>query len=80
MAYLKEDGSLDIERSNSLPLREFMEAIGDLTQEQYKDYISKLPINESMEPVRAITVDWSTEEELERGAITHEELMNILKI
>ena len=80
MAYLKEDGSLDIERINSLPLREFMEAIGDLTQEQYKDYISKLPINESMEPVRAITVDWSTEEELERGAITHEELMNILKI
>ena len=53
----KEDGSLDIERINSLPLREFMEAIGDLTQEQYKDYISKLPINESMEPVRAITVD-----------------------
>ena len=80
MAYLKEDGSLDIERINSLPLREFMEAIGDLTQEQYKDYISKLPINEAMEPVRAITVDWSTEEELERGAITHEELMNILKI
>lgn len=73
MAYLKEDGSLDIERINSLPLREFMEAIGDLTQEQYKDYISKLPINESMEPVRAITVDWSTEEELERGAITHED-------
>lgn len=33
-----------------------------------------------MEPVRAITVDWSTEEELERGAITHEELMNILNI
>ena len=80
MAFLKEDGSLDIERINSLPLREFMEAIGDLTQEQYKDYISKLPINESKEPVRTITVDWSTEEELERGAITHEELMNILKM
>ena len=80
MAFLKEDGSLDIERINSLPLRESMEAIGDLTQEQYKDYISKLAINESMEPVRAITVDWSIEEELERRAITHEELMNILKI
>lgn len=29
MAFLKEDGSLDIERINSLPLREFMEAMGD---------------------------------------------------
>lgn len=80
MAFLKEDGSLDIERINSLPLREFMEAIGDLTQEQYKDYISKLPINESDEPMVATKVDWSIEEELERRAITHEELMNILKI
>lgn len=80
MAFLKEDGSLDIERINSLPYEEYMDAMGDLTQEQVQEYLSKLPINESDEPVRAIKVDWSIEEELERRAITHEELMNILKI
>jgi len=80
MAFLKEDGSLDIERINSLPYEEYMDAMGDLTQEQVQEYLSKLPINESDEPMVATKVDWSTEEELERGAITHEELMNILKI
>lgn len=63
MAFLKEDGSLDIERINSLPYEEYMDAMGDLTQEQYQEYLSKLPLNESKEPVRAITVDWPIEEE-----------------
>ena len=58
MAYLKEDGSLDIERINSLPYEEYMDAMGDLTQEQVQEYLSKLPINESNEPVRAVLVDY----------------------
>jgi hypothetical protein len=57
MALLKEDGSLDVERIDKLPFEEYMDAMGDLTQEQVKDYISKLPINESNEPMRAIKVD-----------------------
>ena len=48
MALLKEDGSLDIERINKLPLEEYMEEMGTLTQEQVKEYISKLPINTSL--------------------------------
>lgn len=63
MALLKEDGSLDIERINSLPLREYMDAMGGLTQEQVQEYLSKLPINESDEPMRATKVDWLTDEE-----------------
>ena len=63
MAFLKEDGSLDIERINSLPLREYMDAMGDLTQEQVQEYLSKLPINESNEPMRVTKVDWLTDEE-----------------
>jgi hypothetical protein len=63
MAFLKEDGSLDIERINSLPLREYMDAMGDLTQEQVQEYLSKLPINESDEPMVATKVDWPIEEE-----------------
>lgn len=57
MALLKEDGSLDIEKMNSLPLEEWMDVMGDLTQEQVEEYLSKLPINESNEPMRAINVD-----------------------
>lgn len=57
MALLKEDGSLDIERINALPLEEYMQEMGTLTQEQVGEYLSKLPINETKEPVRAIMVD-----------------------
>ena len=53
MALLKEDGSLDIERINALPLEEYMQEMGTLTQEQVGEYLSKLPINETKEPVRA---------------------------
>ena len=61
--YLKEDGSLDIEYINKLPLKEFMDIMGDLTQEQVEEYLSKQPINESKEPMQAINVDWSIEED-----------------
>lgn len=57
MALLKEDGSLDIERINKLPIEEYMDVVGDLTEEQYEEYLSKLPINESKEPIRVIKVD-----------------------
>lgn len=57
MALLKEDGSLDIERINKLPLNEFMDQMGDLTQEQVEEYISCLPITENNEPLQAIVVN-----------------------
>ena len=57
MALLKEDGSLDIERINKLPIEEYMDVVGNLTEEQYEEYLSKLPINESNEPIRVIKVD-----------------------
>ena len=63
MALLKEDGSLDIEKMNSLPLEEWMDVMGDLTQEQVEEYLSKLPINESNEPMKAMVVDYPMEED-----------------
>ena len=63
MALLKEDGSLDIERYNSLPLEEWTEEFATLTDEQVDEYISKLPVNESKEPVRAVKVDYLMEED-----------------
>lgn len=59
--WLKEDGSLDIERINNLPFEEYMDAIGELTEEQFNEYRSKLPVNESKEPMRAIRVNFSIE-------------------
>lgn len=58
MALLKEDGSLDIEHINCLPYEEFMDAIGSLTEAQMKEYISKLPVDDSNEPMRAVKVDY----------------------
>ena len=58
MEYLKEDGSLDIKRINQLPIEEYMDAVGDLTEEQYEEYLSKSPINESNEPIKVIKVNY----------------------
>ena len=62
MIPLKENGELDIERINKLPLREYMEVIGGLTDEQFNEYLSKSPVDETKEPVRAINVDFPIEE------------------
>ena len=79
MAFLKEDGSLDIERINKLPLEEYMDMMGDLTQEQVREYVTKLPINESKEPMKAVIVDYTLEEEIERGGVIAEDLINNLR-
>lgn len=62
MTLLKEDGKLNVEQINQLPLREYMEVIGGLTDEQFNEYLSKSPVNESNEPVRAINIDFPIEE------------------
>ena len=41
MALLKEDGSLDIEWLNSLPIDEFTKVYGRLTREQVEEYWAK---------------------------------------
>ena len=79
MALLKEDGSLDVERINRLPLEEYEKEIGALTQEQYKEYVSKLPINESNEPIRAIEVDYTLEDEFARGGVIAEDYLNNMR-
>jgi hypothetical protein len=79
MVFLKEDGSLDVDRINKLPLEEYMDMMGDLTQEQVKEYLTKLPINESKELMKAVIVDYTLEEELERGGVIAEDLVNNLR-
>lgn len=80
MIFLKEDGSLDIERINALPLLEYMNMIGDLTDEQMDEYRAKQPINESKGPKKIVHVDFTREEAIQRGwMVDAEELLNNLR-
>ena len=79
MALLKENGNLDIERINKLPIEEYMKEIGELTEDQYKEYLSKLPINESKEPAQAIIVDYTLKEELGRGGVLAKDFINKMR-
>ena len=63
MVYLKEDGSLDIKRINSLPVNEYMDTLGSLTGGQLDEYLAKLPKDESPEPMSAIKVDFGFDDE-----------------
>lgn len=69
MALLKEDGSLDVERINQLPIDEYIDEIGNLTNEQFEEYTSKRPINESKETTQAIFVDYTLDEDIERNGL-----------
>lgn len=77
--FLNEDGSLNVGRINKLPYEEYMDAMGMLTQEQIEEYNSKLPINESDEPMQAVWVDYSLEEEFNRGSVDAIDFLNEMK-
>ncbi|MCF0179198.1 MAG: hypothetical protein HUJ97_02980 [Bacteroidales bacterium] len=79
MVYLNENGSLDIERINSLPLEEHMKVIGSLTKEQYKEFLSSLPLNESREHTRAVEVNHTMDDLLRQGCSNLAELINDLR-
>ena len=76
MALLKEDGSLDVERISKLPIEEYMNEIGKLSKKQLDEYWSKRPINESNDCPRAIFVDYTLEDELNRGAVIAKDFLN----
>lgn len=69
MVPLKEDGSLDIERINRLPIDEYINVIENLTETQREYYNSNLPINEGKQHTKAVFVDSTMEEEIKKGAV-----------
>lgn len=75
MAFLKEDGSLDVEKINRLSLEERFDAIGSLTKKQLQEYLSKQPINESKNYPRYIRVD----KPMEQWGVDAMEYLNKLK-
>jgi hypothetical protein len=78
MEYLKEDGSLDVERIRKLPFEEKKHIMNELTRDQLKDIISCLPINESHGPITPIKVDYSMEDLLAKGWGAIDDIYNIL--
>lgn len=79
MVYLKEDGSLDVERINKLPIEEKMIVIGNLSQEQYKEFYSKLPINECNAPFHTVKVDYTLEEDIKKGTVNADDFLNKMR-
>lgn len=81
MIPLKEDGSLDIERINNLPIDEYINVIENLTDSQQEYYNSQLPINEGKQNTKAVFVDHTLEDEFKQGAVNiHEYLKEKRKI
>lgn len=73
---LKADGVLNMDLINKLPLEEWMEVMGNLTDEQLQEYLSKSPLKESTEPMKAIEVDYTLENEIARGCGFADELID----
>lgn len=63
MSYLHENTNLKIEQINKLPFEEYMDVMGDLSMSQVKEYLSKLQLKESSEPMQAIKVDYDRNDE-----------------
>jgi len=77
MVLLKEDGSLDVERINKLPLDERLEEIGRFTREQVEEYFSKVPVSNG--PITPIKVDYKMEDLLARGCATAEQILQMIE-
>lgn len=56
--YLTEDGSLDNERIDQLPVEEHMRVLGEFTSTQMDYYMSKLSENNGIDSPRNIIVDY----------------------
>ena len=78
MALLKEDGSLDIQRINKLPIIEWMNLMGELTDEQYEEY-TKSPLYESREHLNIVEENLTWDEMEKAGFIEVSEAINKLK-
>lgn len=75
MIFLKEDGSLDVEQMLSLPLEEFIDVVGDMSQDQWDEFITKSEPYMTEGPIVPIVDDRPIEE----IGIDADELLNNLR-
>ena len=76
MEYLKEDGSLDVERIRNLPLEEKLRVIGRFTREQVEEYFSKAPVCHG--PIKPVKVNYKMEDLLAKGWATTEQILKMI--
>ena len=76
MEFLKEDGSLDVERIRKLPLEEKCRVIGRFTREQVEEYFSKCPVCHG--PVKPVKVNYKMEDLLAKGWATSEQILKMI--
>lgn len=74
--FLKEDGSLDIEGINNLPIEEYVDVVGKMTDKEYIEYSSIIPLDECKGPVRMIYVDYELEDD--KSGVDGEAFLNEL--
>lgn len=79
MEFLKEDGSLDVERLANLPLKEFINAVEGLSQEQWNEFIAKCEPYAVTGPVEPIVVDFSVVEDGVDADVVLENLRQMCK-
>lgn len=76
MDFLKEDGSLDVERIRNLPHDEKCHVICRFTREQMEEYFSKCPVCHG--PIKPVKVHYKMEDLLAKGWGTIDDIYNIL--
>lgn len=67
--YLNEDGSINREKIDKLPIDEFGKVLGCMTQSEYREYNSIPPINVKQGPIRVRKGGYSIKKELANGAV-----------
>ena len=56
-----------------------MDMVGEMTKEQFEYFESKTPLIESNEPYQGVQVNYTIEDEIARGAVDIDELLNGLR-
>lgn len=69
MAFIKKDGSLDVERINKLPNEDFEKVLLRLTEEQLDEYYTNQPICESAPSIVPTKVNFKLEDALANGTL-----------
>lgn len=81
MALLKEDGSLDIERINQLPIEQYENVLAQLSEEHFEEYLQRNAINESHEPIRINYIEGAMDDYMMgRGCIKAKDAIAKLKV
>lgn len=80
MTLLKEDGSLDVERINQLPIEQYEDVLAQLSEERFEEYLSKNSINENHGPIRINYIEGEMDEYMTgRGCMKAEDAITKIK-